>query len=263
MRKIHILLLMGFMCFSVSACGGKNKTEEASTVEAETEEVSFIEDIPELEPNLQRLQGNWAASENYEEDEPSFKCAMPATWDKNMMGYYVVSITNNQMIYRQFHKSGNNGSRGGHYDGHVFEDVYEIEEVIEKESDEYQTVLLLKTVIEEQPKEFEFIIYDNPEIYKNSFMANGFANFMFVKLNGEQFSSLMNIVAKIEHEDAMSAELEPYIGMPKEQLENSTWGKPNDINITEIEGGHVYEQWCYTGGRYVYVDDGYVSAIQK
>lgn len=55
---------------------------------------------------------------------------------------------------------------------------------------------------------------------------------------------------------------EPKIGMTPEEIENSTWGFPNDINKTTTEYG-VHEQWVYGNGKYIYFDDGKVTAIQE
>ena len=56
---------------------------------------------------------------------------------------------------------------------------------------------------------------------------------------------------------------EPYIGMSKFDVEyNCSWGKPSDKNITETVYG-VSEQWVYPGYGYIYIDDGYVTAIQR
>lgn len=56
-------------------------------------------------------------------------------------------------------------------------------------------------------------------------------------------------------------DLEPYLGMAREELELSSWGKPDDINKTTTENG-VHEQWVYSNNRYIYLDDGIVTAIQ-
>lgn len=265
MKKLIILLLAFTMLFSLCACGsGNDISGNGSTTPAISPEetASFTESTPELEPNLQRLQGSWASSENYEEDEPSFVCSMPATWDKNMKGYYVVTINGTQLVYKAFHKKGNNGRPGGNYDGNVYEKIYEINKVTEKNSDEYQTEFTVDVIADEETQQFNFVLYDNQEKYKNKFMRNDFVDFMFIKLDKQQYASLMDICADIKYNNAMNKELEPYIGMPKAQLKNSTWGEPTDINITETEN-HTSEQWCYSNEKYVYVDDGYVSAIQK
>lgn len=54
----------------------------------------------------------------------------------------------------------------------------------------------------------------------------------------------------------------PYIGMSADELKKSSWGTPRDINKTTYAWG-VYEQWCYSGFRYVYLEDGIVVTIQE
>lgn len=56
--------------------------------------------------------------------------------------------------------------------------------------------------------------------------------------------------------------LSPAIGMTAEEVRNSSWGKPSDINKTTTAYG-VHEQWVYSGNRYIYLDDGIVTAIQE
>jgi hypothetical protein len=53
----------------------------------------------------------------------------------------------------------------------------------------------------------------------------------------------------------------PKIGMTEEQVRNSLWGEPIDINRTTTSNG-VTEQWVYDGFKYVYFEDGIVTAIQ-
>lgn len=55
---------------------------------------------------------------------------------------------------------------------------------------------------------------------------------------------------------------EPYVGMTAADLLDSTWGMPEDINKTTTVYG-VHEQWCYSGYRYVYLDDGIVTGVQE
>ena len=56
--------------------------------------------------------------------------------------------------------------------------------------------------------------------------------------------------------------IEPYVGMTAEEVEKSTWGKPEDINKTTYSWG-VKEQWVYSGNRYIYLEDGIVTAITE
>ncbi len=53
----------------------------------------------------------------------------------------------------------------------------------------------------------------------------------------------------------------PKIGMTKDEVINSTWGKPEDINKTTTRYG-TSEQWCYSGYKYIYFEDGIVTSIQ-
>jgi hypothetical protein len=55
---------------------------------------------------------------------------------------------------------------------------------------------------------------------------------------------------------------EPAIGMTAAEVEASTWGKPKSINKTTTIYG-TSEQWVYSGFRYIYIDYGYVTAIQE
>ena len=52
------------------------------------------------------------------------------------------------------------------------------------------------------------------------------------------------------------------LGMTHEEVEKSTWGKPEDINKTTYAWGTT-EQWCYSNYRYIYFDNGIVTAIQE
>lgn len=55
---------------------------------------------------------------------------------------------------------------------------------------------------------------------------------------------------------------EPFIGMKKEALENSTWGKPIDINKSTYPWGTT-EQWCYSNDKYIYLDNDVVTSISE
>ena len=70
------------------------------------------------------------------------------------------------------------------------------------------------------------------------------------------FSEIDNNDSEIEQKP------EPSIGMTSSEVRSSSWGSPNDINKTTTAYG-VNEQWVYGGGRYIYFEDGIVSAIQE
>lgn len=54
----------------------------------------------------------------------------------------------------------------------------------------------------------------------------------------------------------------PSIGMTHEEVLESTWGEPYDINKTTYEWGTT-EQWCYYGSKYIYFENGKVTTIQE
>lgn len=65
-----------------------------------------------------------------------------------------------------------------------------------------------------------------------------------------------------EHKEAQSSKPEPTIGMTAQEVKNSSWGKPTKINKT-ITKNTTSEQWVYSLDRYVYLENGVVTAIQK
>lgn len=55
---------------------------------------------------------------------------------------------------------------------------------------------------------------------------------------------------------------DPQIGMTTEEVLNSTWGEPDDINKDTYSWG-VKEQWCYPNNKYIYLEDGIVTSISE
>lgn len=55
---------------------------------------------------------------------------------------------------------------------------------------------------------------------------------------------------------------EPRIGMTAKEVEKSLWGSPKKVNKTTTIYG-VSEQWVYSIDRYVYLENGIVTAIQE
>ena len=52
------------------------------------------------------------------------------------------------------------------------------------------------------------------------------------------------------------------LGMTKQQVIDSSWGEPNDIN-TSIGSWGVHEQWVYGNGNYLYFENGILTSIQN
>ncbi len=60
----------------------------------------------------------------------------------------------------------------------------------------------------------------------------------------------------------LSEKSEPLIGMTAEEVKNSKWGNPVRVNKTTTKYG-TYEQWVYSNNKYIYFDNGKVTAIQQ
>lgn len=55
---------------------------------------------------------------------------------------------------------------------------------------------------------------------------------------------------------------EPEIGMSETDVRMSSWGTPKETNKTETKFG-TSEQWVYDDGKYIYFENGIVTAIQE
>lgn len=54
----------------------------------------------------------------------------------------------------------------------------------------------------------------------------------------------------------------PCLGMTAEEVRASSWGKPENINKSTYSWG-TKEQWCYSGYRYIYLENGIVTSISE
>lgn len=52
------------------------------------------------------------------------------------------------------------------------------------------------------------------------------------------------------------------IGMSKQDVIDSSWGRPTSVNRTTTAYG-THEQWVYGGGNYLYFEDGKLTSIQN
>ncbi len=80
------------------------------------------------------------------------------------------------------------------------------------------------------------------------------------KYSGTRFENLM--AGRPEDYVEPVRPKEPAIGMTTLEVRLSTWGEPRDINKTTTAYG-VSEQWVYYGYRYIYFDNGIVTAISE
>lgn len=75
-----------------------------------------------------------------------------------------------------------------------------------------------------------------------------------------KYTSGFSSMSKIS--DSTDPLKEPAIGMTAEEVKASTWGEPEKVNTTTYSWG-TSEQWVYSGYRYIYLDNGIVTAIQE
>ncbi|WP_138755770.1 tetratricopeptide repeat protein [Paenibacillus sinopodophylli] len=68
--------------------------------------------------------------------------------------------------------------------------------------------------------------------------------------------------AELPKEEVVIEKPFPAIGMTKQEVKNSKWGTPKDINKTITKYG-TNEQWVYSLSEYIYFEDGIVTAIQQ
>ena len=52
------------------------------------------------------------------------------------------------------------------------------------------------------------------------------------------------------------------LGMSQQEVLDSNWGRPNQVNSTTTKHG-VHEQWVYGQGNYLYFENGVLTAIQN
>ena len=100
------------------------------------------------------------------------------------------------------------------------------------------------------------------------------SNYLHEKAFNERLDAVNRMTENITHkaqlykESQLEAEISkgkrgtPMLGMTTNQVLETSWGSPNKINRTTATYG-VHEQWVYTGGRYLYFEDGVLVATKK
>jgi TolA-binding protein len=74
-------------------------------------------------------------------------------------------------------------------------------------------------------------------------------------------SVLEDKVSEIKRTEELKNAPEPKVGMTMDEVLKSSWGYPLDKNKT-ITAKITYEQWVYSNYRYIYIENGKVTAIQ-
>lgn len=85
---------------------------------------------------------------------------------------------------------------------------------------------------------------------------------LYLRKYVDKFTSKQSVEYTPKQKQVRGMQVEPYIGMPEEELINYVTWELDDINETINKYG-THKQYCYKGNRYVYVDNGEVTSIQK
>ncbi len=133
-------------------------------------------------------------------------------------------------------------------------------------NDEIETLGIESLGVKSGNYEFEkrdaSIYIPDLEIYIN-LLASEECGKIYVEKGGNEYPFYDNQnYMSAEQQTKENAIKEPMIGMTAEEVEVSTWGKPNKINKTTYSWGTT-EQWCYPNYKYIYFDNGRVTAISE
>lgn len=108
--------------------------------------------------------------------------------------------------------------------------------------------------------------YDNKNSGEVFSIENGKVHFRYADIdesNNYHLSISLKTDKILKRESVISEEIKnPLVGMTADEVKQSTWGEPEKINKSTYSWG-TSEQWCYSGYRYVYLDNGIVTSIQE
>lgn len=192
----------------------------------------------------------------------------------------------------QSFKDALNKERLDHYDA-IEKERQEIQAENSKKSElerEQKITTALKKGDYGTVSEMTIFLKDDPEMdalynYSSAMEQKGKDNDMFLyylaeiptSYNGIYSKEIMNEKLKYKTKEEwnyeynkhqwVSLDLEdptvpPRIGMTAEEVRNSTWGDPNDINKTTTAYG-TSEQWVYSDFRFIYFENGVVTVIRE
>ena len=108
--------------------------------------------------------------------------------------------------------------------------------------------------------------YDNKNSGEVFSIENGKVHFRYVDMdenNNYHLSNSLKTDRILKRESIHPEEIKnPSMGMTEDEVKRSTWGEPEKINKSTYSWG-TSEQWCYSGYRYIYLDNGIVTSIQE
>lgn len=86
---------------------------------------------------------------------------------------------------------------------------------------------------------------------------------MLARVRADEEKQVAILTKKLDAETRAEARKKGVsIGMTKEQVLMSSWGKPRSVNTSTYKFG-VHEQWVYSSGNYLYFENGVLTSIQN
>lgn len=235
MKRIVYHVLVVLMCFSFVGCGSRGyentKVQEVNTIEsAVVEEDPYEKELDSLLIDLEKLldEDKWNESHDIIN---KFVLNIKETNDRDKFEKDMETIELYIDMLKTFSEKPNGDATSDDYKYWKYDLLSSIDN-ISPEYDGFYSEKMVKKCIE-------------------------------LVGEGEWNKHVESYYLQLGHEEKNKlAQLEPTIGMTEDELLSSAWGKPEDINKTTYEFG-VHEQWCYSGNRYVYLEDNIVTAIQE
>ena len=128
--------------------------------------------------------------------------------------------------------------------------------------EENSEIIIINIEKNEEQTRFKILDFDQKDMIKAKFrldekiLTRGYFNYEEIVRSYGSYSDSEN------QKKYWLSGSDPEIGMSELDVKMSSWGEPNEINRTETKYG-VREQWVYDNGKYIYLDDGIVTAIQE
>jgi len=128
------------------------------------------------------------------------------------------------------------------------------------------TLEFLKSSIGDDAIAIEFYNEEKNTVFYKTNYVNGYRNGSYTRYFSDGTLNDTGVATeggnKSNVYDSLPLKLKPSIGMNKAQVEDSSWGKPKDINTTTTAYG-TREQWVYENFNYLYFENGILVAIQN
>lgn len=143
----------------------------------------------------------------------------------------------------------------GGYGNWLIFDKWMVHEVINP-NDRYQTIFEDKFILDRDGKQLKVSL---PAANVKYYIKNG----TLFKETTYPDETVTNKFSQLNSSTALPTGIKkPQIGMTAEEVKKSTWGEPKKINKTTTKYG-VKEQWVYGLHKYIYLENGIVTAIQE